>query len=174
MATYPPLRLGLLTSLAQMKKDLEEDPHLLKSPDCPYDQDVIDILGKLLATKVIEKQVQYVEQADPVVKKRGRPEKPGKVSDAGSVEVADEVRRILAQLEKLEPEDGMADKTMALQILKTRTALIEKLISMEERSYNIKKTSNFLQVVIQILDDCVSEDMRQVFLKKIEPYRGES
>jgi hypothetical protein len=63
-----------------------------------------------------------------------------------------------------------ADK---IQILKTRAALVEKMITLEERSTNIKKVSMFMSVVMGILDDAFTDEQRQIFMKRLAPFEQE-
>lgn len=170
MQTYPPIRIGLLNALVQLREDYGRDDSIFKKNDCPYDREVIDLLERLFKTHTVERVIEKVVEV-PMAEKagRGRPRKGSRVEDVIAV---DEVRELLEELKALKPGEGRElDSQTKIQLIKTRATLIEKAITMQERAFNVKRMSTFMSVVLQVLDECVSENGRDLFLRKIAPYR---
>lgn len=171
---FPPLRLGVMASLIQLKERVDADPDFLKTPDCPYDAETVRAIYSLFAPKVIEKIVEVeVERVDMTEKKagRGRPTKDVLLSSEDQEKVADHIKKLMEELDKLGDGEQTLEVSEKIQIMKTKAALTSELLKMQERVLNIKRMSDFQEVVIGILQDLVSEDGRQVFLKRIDPYR---
>lgn len=172
MSNYPTLRLGVLQSIASLKAACDAEDGFLRKPDCPYDIDTIKLLEELFRGKTVEviKEVVVAER-----KGVGRP-KEGKLSDDDAEEVEGEARGLLAELNKmgLTAEGDMKefDTKTKLDIIKVKTSLLEKLVSIRERFSNVRKVSAFQNTVISILDDLVAEDSRDEFMKRLEPYRS--
>jgi hypothetical protein len=162
--------------VAAIKQQLEAREDYLTSDDCPYDQDTREQLTKLLAPKIVEvekvvekiveKKVEVVTQAAEGGGKRGPKPKSSGVDMDG---VAKEIQSIRDELKELKLNSKALQTADKIQIIKTRAALIEKLISMDEKTNNQRKVGQFMSLVLTILDDLVPEDGRQEFMKRLEP-----
>lgn len=168
--TFPILRFAALQNIAQLKAEYDRDPELFRSGTCPYDEETIAVLVKLFAptivTETIEKKVIVNENGG----KRGPKEGAG-LTGEDLDEVNAELVDMLKQLRQMGEGEAKLDTGERLQIIKTKASLIEQLIKARERVLNVKHLANFQAVVISILDDLVDEDAREVFLKRLEPYR---
>lgn len=170
---FPPLRIGLLQGLISLKQSVDSDATILDQS--PYDNETKGILAKLFAPKIVEKKVE-VEVVREVKAGRGRPTKDVSLSAEDQEKVKDEIGKLMNQLNNLgtgegDGGEGGLETNERIQIIKTKASLLQQLLQMQERVFNIKRMSNFQETVITILDDLVSEDDREVFLKRIEPYR---
>lgn len=171
---FPPLRIGLLQGLLSLKERVDADPEALET--APYDKETVGILNRLFAPKVIEKKVEVPVDRSPERVSRGRPTKDVTLSGEDQDKLRTEISTLMEELNNL-GNGGGEEGTVVLetgeriQIVKTKASLLDQLLKMQERVFNIKRMSTFQEVVIGILDDLVSEDDREVFLRRIEPYR---
>lgn len=169
MSTYPTLRLGVLQALIELKGYTEQHPEALQAKECPYDKETVDALELIFKTRVVEKVVERVVEKE--VRSRGRPTGDTKLSDEDQQDVESSANELLGQLKALgEGEKGL-DTSTKIQIIKTKAALIEQLLKLRERWFNVKRVAQFQTVVIGVLDDLLGEADRQEFLKRIEPYK---
>jgi hypothetical protein len=169
---YPPLRLGLLQGLVQLKERVTADPAFLKGKDCPYDPETIGILEGLFVERVVEKIVMRgADPANAEKRGRGRPTKDQQLTGDDAEELEQTTKELLSQLKQLGDGAKTLETGEKIQIIKAKSALVEQLLKMRERMMNVKRMANFQAVVISVLDDLVEEDGRAEFLKRIEPYR---
>jgi 5-methylcytosine-specific restriction endonuclease McrBC regulatory subunit McrC len=167
MASFPPLRLAVLTGLSDVKKNLDS----LNQADCPYDEETKTLLLDLLAPKVVEKVIE--KEVHVTGNTRGRPSKDIQLSEEDQQLILDELRSTLAELNKLGSGDDTAamDVRERIQVAKTKGDQIERLLKMVERHTTAQRMQHFKDEVIRILDDLVSEEGREQFMKRIEPFR---
>jgi hypothetical protein len=182
---YPQLDPRALNALVTIKQLLEQDEGYLNDPSCNYDPELKAQLQGLLAPKVVEIEVPVevvvekiveIEKIVEMAAEGGKTGPKGPTKNAGSknigaitaelIEVQKDIRQLKMDSKGLMP----ADK---IQILKTRAALVEKMITLEERSTNIKKVSMFMSVVMGILDDAFTDEQRQIFMKRLAPFEQE-
>ena len=166
--SYPPLRIGLLSSLVNLKEQYDLDENFLAAS--PYDNEVQEILKRLLQPKIVEK-VKEVEVVRTAKAGRGRPSGDVALSVEAQDEVLKEVKDLIKQLNELDAGDKALDTGERVKIINTKSNLIERLVKMQERVFNVKRMSDFQDTIIGILDDLVSEKDRTTFLKRLEPFR---
>lgn len=175
MSHYPQLRLGVLQGIASLKAACDAEEGFLRKRECPYDNDTIALLEKLFEPKTVE-VIKEVQVDKPQRGKVGRPSKKNELTDDDAVEIEEEAKELLKELRQLgrtaEGELKSLDTATKLQIIKTQSQLMEKLVSIRERFSNVRKVAAFQNTVITILDELVPEDMRDEFLKRLEPYRS--
>lgn len=172
---YPPLKLATLAPLSTIHQQLEDNPDYLTAKDCPYDAATREHLTKLLSPKVVEvekiveveKKVEVLVAAAEGGGKRGA--KP-KGSGVNLDEVAKEISDLRQELKQLKLDSKALQTADKIQMIKLRAGLVEKLIQMDERTNNLKRSSLFQSTVLSILDDLMNDDMRQDFMKRIEPF----
>lgn len=171
---YPPLRIGLLHALLQLKERFDADETILEGS--PYDPETVALLRDLFKAKVVEKRVE-VEVQTKVKAGRGRPTKDVALSAEDQEKLRGTIQDLIKELEELGDGSGEGEGGKNLptgeriQIIKTKGGLLDQLLKQQERVFNIKRMSEFQEVVIAILDDLVSEEDREIFLKRLEPYR---
>lgn len=177
MSNYPTLRLGVLQGIAALKASVDADPGVLRRPECPYDNDTIDLLEKLFKPVEVERIVE-VEVTKPQRGKVGRPRKNagGEVTDDDAAELEEEAKACLTELRAMgrtmEGEMKSLDTKTKLDIIRAKTTLMEKLVSIRERFSSVREVAGFQQTVISILDDLIPEERRDEFLKRLEGYRS--
>jgi len=173
---YPQFDSRALRALATIKTILISTPDYLESDGCPYDVEDRKLIKQLLAKEVIEvEKIVHIERQPTLAEraaegggKRGPRDAGAKTGDIDRVSVElqaimDDLRNLKLNAKDLKP----ADK---IQVIKTQAALLEKMITMTERATNIKKVSNFMSIVMGILDDAMTDEQRQIFMKRLEPF----
>jgi hypothetical protein len=169
MITYPPLRLAMLNGLIGLKERMIVQPEVLRAVDCPYDAETVDLLERIMEVKEVER---IIEKTVTVNKQDvGRPRKIGGLSADDMARLNEEVMGLFDGLKNMVVDEAGLETSERLQILKARASLIEQALKNQERILNLKSMSEFQTVVINILDDLMSEDSREEFLNRIEPYR---
>lgn len=167
MNSYPPLRLAVLSGLQSIKEHLEGDPDYLEDENCPYDPETKAILKELLATRIVEK---IIEKEVESKRGRGRPSKDVALSDEDQATVKEAIKELIDGLNEMGTGEGLATNER-IQITKTKTALVEQLLKMQERAFNVKRMSEFMETVIAILDGLIDEKGREQMMKMLEPFR---
>jgi hypothetical protein len=171
--SYPTLRLGVLQGLATLKVACDAEQGYLRRPDCPYDNDTIELLEKLFKPVEVEVIVEKIVEK-PSRGKVGRPSKKNELSEDDANELEIEAKEMLTELRNMaKTEEGdlkQLDTGTRLSILKTRTQLLEKLVSIRERFTSARKVIEFRSTVMGILEDLVPEEKRDEFLKRLEEH----
>lgn len=173
MSNFPPLRIGLLQGLVSLKASFDADPTILESSE--YDNETKGILQRMFAPKVVEKIVEKEIRVEAKAA-RGRPTKDVALTQQDQDKVHEEINKLMEELNSLGTGEGgegqpELETSARIQIIKTKASLVQQLLQMQERVFNIKRISSFQETVIAILDDFVTEADREAFLKRIEPYR---
>lgn len=165
MTSYPPLRLAVLTGLLSIKENLG----MLDDADSPYDAETTEVLKKLLAPSVVEK---IVEKEVPVEPKagRGRPSKDVRLSEEDQQTLTKEIHDLVKALNTMGTGEGLETRER-IQITKTKASLLDQLLKMRERNTTASRVEEFMEVTIKILEDFATEENREQFLKRLEPYR---
>ena len=164
MSNFPPLRLAVLSGLIGLKDQLDT----LDEPTCPYDDETKQALRDLLAPKIVEKVVEKeVPQAGAG---RGRPTKDIKLDAEDQKKVLDEIKSTIEVLNAMGSGEGLPTNER-IQIAKTKSGLLDQQLKMMERHTTVQKMEAFKETVIGILNDLVSESDREIFLKRVEPFR---
>lgn len=165
MANYPPLRMAVLNGLLEIKSDLAS----LDAEDCPYDPETVKVLKDILAPQVVEKVVEkeVVVQAG---RGRGRPSKDVELSSEDKQLIGDTIRGLIEALDAMGTGEGL-ETNERIQITKTKTALVRDLLQLREKNVTAQKMEEFKETVIGILNDLVKEEDRELFLRRLEPYR---
>lgn len=162
--TYPTLRVTVLQGLRELKDHFNSDPKVLQSGNCPYDAETIAILTQILTTRV---EVRTVEVAAPAAAEDVR---GGLLDDEEKELVNKTISELLRDLNKLGEGESNLDTATKVAIIKAKATLIDQLLKQHERVMNVKRIAEFQSIVMAILDDLVSDEGRQQFLKRIEMY----
>lgn len=165
---FPTLRLGLLQTLRELKREFNTDDAIFTREDCPYDLETIEILKEILQTTVRTVEVEKLIFAEA----KAGPKTGVNDEDMGVVEA--ELRQCLDELRNLNKDaDGVAknDEDTQLKIIKAKASLIEQLVKLRERVMNVRRQTDFEGTVMGILEELVSEDDRAVFLRRLESYK---
>ena len=167
--TFPPLRAGVLTALAELKARVDEDPTFLEAS--PYDNEAKRVLLALFEPKIVEKEV-----IKEVIKEkkagRGRPSKDVALSEEDMENVRTNIAALIDQLNKMGTgEDEKLETSQRIQIVKVKAALTDQLLKMQERHFNIKRMSDFQTIVLGVVESLVPDSDKHLFLERLEAFR---
>jgi hypothetical protein len=129
---FPPLSEEALWSFDLILKRITEDPNYLHSDDCPYGEALVNALSP------IETEVVAIES--------------GEAEDT-EVDLALETRVIYNELKTAKASFAEGDHSEKMSYFRVSTALLEKLVSMQERALNIRDISRFYSAVLAILEE---------------------
>lgn len=171
MKNFPTVRLALIQSLLAMRQEYGADPALLNAETCPYDAETVAALKELLVVPAAYVPVEMeVKPAGKVGRPRGE-DALAKMRSETRMAASEELETVRSELNKLR-EDGkiLTDVGDRISVIKTAVALTEKIVVLEERVYNVKRTARFQQMVIADLDDLMPVDNRSEFLSRLATY----
>lgn len=166
MNKFPPLRMAVLTGLVELKGTIDT----LNDPDCPYDDETKATLRQLLAPEIKEVIVEKEVQAPAEKRGRGRPSKDIELSQEDKELVNKEIKSLIEALNAMGTGEGLA-MNERIQLTKTKAGLVDQMLKMRERNVTAQRMEEFKEQVIKILDELVSEKDRDIFLKRLEPFR---
>jgi hypothetical protein len=164
MDKYPTISLTELQKIANVLENAKTDPKYLDGRIAPYDKPTREMLKSMIPDPIVNATIETAEEKG----KAGRPKK-GPAIPMGELErefddLRKEIQSLKTDAKGLEPHER-------IQVVKTRAALIEKILSMKERIGNINKVDRFMALVIQILEDELPQESRLRVLDKLEIYR---
>jgi hypothetical protein len=162
MTTFPPLRMAVLTALSDVKSNMDA----LNDPSCPYDEETKRLLRDLLAVK----EVEVVVEKEIVRQGRGRPTKEVELSDEDKARLTEGIQDLIGALDSMGTGEGL-ETNQRIQITKTKAGLLRDLLQMRERNTAAARIEEFMETVMSILNDYISDEDRDLFLKRLEPYR---
>ncbi len=161
---YPHLDLDQLLSAIKVIEQSVENDKYLDPAECPYDEDIRKRLNKLSLWVTSNQTAQkVVKEAEPVGRPRSGPALPIE-------ELEKEVNEIRTELSQLKLDSRDLDTADRIQIIKTRAALMEKMLAMKERTNNLKRQASFQSTVISIMEDIMEQSQREEMIKRLEPY----
>lgn len=127
------------TALAIVAEHLEADPAYLDRPDCPYPQHVKELLKPAAAGS----------------------------TDAGEMQVENEVEVLFKQLTEFGTGLEITDVAERMSWFRTRASLLDKIMTLKERASGIKQVSEFMNRMIQIMDDVSTPDQRTRIMEQL-------
>jgi hypothetical protein len=139
MPKYPSINEVTLTSLRALEVQLKEFPDLLDRDECPYSSAVRERLKALF----VAGEVKNYDEDELVVE---------------ITALYERVRRESASMTSTDPKDQM-------QILKTSSDLLTKLVTLKERAMNLRDMARFQKEVIQVLEGLISPAQRAEFIQ---------
>lgn len=184
---YPKLDLGGLAAMQTIRSQMLTFPTYLEEKDCPYDADARALLARMFAPTVVEREVK-VEVQVPAPTAQRKIETALKAAEGGGVGpkvlrlktsgvdldgVSQEIQGLRQELQQLKMDSKGLQTADKIQIIKTRAGLVEKLVSMDEKTNNLKRNSLFHSTVMAILDDLIPQDRRMEFIQRIAPFAAE-
>lgn len=142
MRHYPDLSQKLLVPLRVVREQLRLDPGFLDDPTCPYPADVLELL-KHLAPAAQAVSGQFLRR-----------------SGSKHAILEDELQDLYLEIRDFGKKLSKDDVTEFMSYFRTRTTLLEKLVSLTERAVSVKEAQRFQDIVMGILEDMLSPDQR--------------
>lgn len=167
MDEYPTLSLSELQKLKTVITNAGSNPKYLDGRICPYDRPTRELLKTLVPDPIIEATLGQVGTD------KAKPGRPKKQVELPMSEVEKEFNDLRTEIQQLKTDAKGLEPHERIQVVKTRAALIEKIIAMKERITNINTTNKFIATVIQIMEDELPQENRLRVLEKLEPFKEE-
>lgn len=159
---YPAIGLTEIQTFLEILENAQGDSAYFDPAFCPYDETIVQELRKVVQAMDVT-TVAVVDAKNPV----GRPTKAVALPVD---EVEKEINEIRTELASLKLDGQSLEVADRIQIIKTRAALLEKVIGMKERTNNLKRQSLFITNVIGIMEDNMAQTEREKVIKQLEPY----
>lgn len=127
------------TALAIVAEHLEANPSYLDRPDCPYPQHVKEML---------------------------RPNHDAGEA-TGELLVQNEVETLFAQLTEFGNGLEITDVAERMSWFRTRASLLDKIVTLKERASGIKQVQEFINRVIEVMDNECTPDQRTRIMENL-------
>lgn len=161
---YPKLNVKELPKLVAIVEQAISEEGYLDPSNCPYDEATIKLIKSILDAA---KQDIIIDHTQPSRGKVGRPSHQPTIPLEEVEREIDEIRKELADLKI----DGQTmDTSDRIQVIKTRAALIERVLGMKERIGGVKQFNSFVQTVISIMQDYIDAKDRESLIGELKQY----
>lgn len=150
MLRYPTVRDETILALTPVLKRSKQDPSYLSDPECPYSELVKDFF----------RQFQSAEKIDLF---EGKEE---------LLVIDEQIHAIINDLEGVAAHLGNADHSEKLNYFKTKTSLLEKLVSLRMQTNNLKEINEFRSVILAFLDEVCTKDQITDLMKRLDGVLG--
>jgi hypothetical protein len=147
MSEYPAIDPKALTPLRIIQAQLIIDPAYLDAPDCPYSPELCSFLrifgeNRPETTEIREKSTFFGENADKWA-----------FLENAAAKLYEEIRGFGDLI-------GKEDVAERMSWFRTTTALLEKVVLINERAVGLKRVHEFQQLVLDIFDSELPPDLR--------------
>jgi hypothetical protein len=159
MAFYPSIRPETILSLNAVVLNLEKDPGYLDSPECHYSEDI---------KQFFRKKIEYGGSGKKEVPDLFKLEEGE--TDLGKLEV--QIRTIINDLEDFGRKLDVSDSGDKMGYFRTKTALVDKLVSMQERVFNIKEVQDFRNIILGFMNEVLTKDQVTSFMQRLDGILG--
>lgn len=136
-------------SISQFDLTLElmrSDPDYLNHPECPFDDNVKGFLRRI-----------STQNTAATVK-----------SDPSDFDLLAESTALFTSMKQMNSELGTKDTGEKIQVHRVMTTLLEKIVSLIERSRGIKQMTEFQQIVMDTMETILTQDQRAEFMQKLQ------
>lgn len=162
MDKYPTISVSELTKLKTIL-DNASDPKYLDGRVCPYDKETREILKSMIVNPIISATVSSTPDRPQVGAPKKTPILPMDEVEKEFVDLRKEIQELKTDSKGLESHER-------IQIVKTRAALVEKIIGMKERINDMRRNTKFIATVMQILEDELPQESRLRIIEKLAPF----
>lgn len=158
---YPKINVKELSKLVSIVEQAMNDDSYLDPANCPYDEGTVNLIKRLL------REVVVVDHSVPDKGKVGRPSKQPIIP---LDEVEKEIDEIRKELVDLKVEGQTMETKDRIQVIKTRAALIERVLAMKTEIGGLKRFNDFVKTVIGIIQDYIEPKEREKLLQELKGY----
>lgn len=153
---FPPMSTPAIAPFRVLKQMLANNPALLDEPNCPYPDDIKLFLKELMMP--------------------GMDHRPAEIIAAVSVDFDDpdaliqEFEKLYREIQAVTKESAKLDPNERIQWAKAATGLLEKIVTLKEKSFNIRSHSQFQRKVIDLIDVVLAPEQRTEFVRRLGDY----
>jgi hypothetical protein len=160
---YPKINVKEIAKLVSIIEQASSDESYFDPASCPYDEGTINLLKRLL--EVAEKAV-----CTTTAPQRGKVGRPSKQPIIPMDEVEKEIDEIRQELTNLKVEGQTMETKDRIQVIKTRAALIERVLGMKTEIGGLKQYNSFIKTVIGIMEEHLDGPEREKVLLELKNY----
>lgn len=160
MPFYPSVRDETILGLNVVVQNLEKDPSYLDSPECTYSDTVKDFFRKKI---VVGGGSNLDHNIDLFAKEEG---------ETDLDKLKDQIIAVINDLEDFGRKLTIADSTDKMGYFRTKTALIEKLVNMQERIFNVKEINDFRNTLLGFMNEVLTKDQVTDLMKRLDGILG--
>lgn len=164
---YPTISVSELQKLKVILTNAGDDPKYLDGRICPYDKPTRELLKQLTPDPIVQATLGTAGE------ERGQVGRPKKAPVLPLSEVETELKELRDDIKQLKTDAKGLESNEQIQIIKTRAALLEKIIGMKERINNLNKMQKFTALVIQTMEDELPQDARLRVIEKFDEFKEE-
>lgn len=165
---YPTFTPKAQESLLILQKILLKNPEALTSKDCPYPKKLKDTLNVLLVIGATRSNPEQVKMLIESQKKENTPIEQNESELDEEIDIDKESRRLYNQIKgKMANLDRM-ETSEQLQLFRTATTLLEKLLNVNERASNVEKFNDFKKFIIESMDRYLTPSQKTEFVDLID------
>lgn len=152
MAFYPIIKDETIMTLQIVTKSLKANSAYLDSPDCPYSESVKQFFRLSVEQSTVT--IDIFEGAD-------------------EVDVIDrQIQKALSDLDAMGLTMLSAETNEKINYFKTKAMLIEKLIGLKERIFNLKEVSEFRNIMLEAIEQLLNKDQITEIMKRLDGVLG--
>lgn len=144
---YPPVEEQTAFAVEVLLKLLDQDPDHLERPECPYSDDVRNLLKRLAEKRQSTAEVEDLE---------------------------DEAGSLFQKLKELGTAIDAADTKDRVAYMRVATSLFDKLITLKERSAGMKKMAEFQRTVLDVIDSVMTPEQRTIMMDRLSKLQIQS
>ncbi len=153
MPFYPKITEDSVLTMTLVRQNLENDPKYLDHKDCPYS----DVIKKFFRVGIVPLQAETTDI----------------FADGNDLEtVEQQIKLVLSDLGAMAAQMIGADTNERLNYLRIKTPLLEKLIAMQERIFNLKELAQFRTTVLNGLEEICDKDQITRFMRHLDGILG--
>ena len=156
---YPKISNDNLAPLRLIKEQMKNFPDYLSHSECPYDPDVKDFLSYELGG-------QDIPQDTP----------GGFFGEDGDKwsTLENKALGLYQELELFGSNIRSSNTSEKMSYFRTKTQLLDKITSINERAMGLRQLSQFQQTVIDVMDEVLNEDQRTDVMARLKQAIGEA
>ncbi|WMC09523.1 hypothetical protein PU634_10385 [Oceanimonas pelagia] len=145
-----------LDSLKLIRRHLQEDPEYLDHPSCPYSAELAEFLKEILP-----------ERKNPLEEISTETE-PANDIEPEDVDIETESRRLYHEMRGFLKGIEKSDVSERAAMFRTCTALLEKLITIQERAQGVNQYMGFKRLMFEAMDEYLTPSERTELMERLE------
>ncbi|WP_304634085.1 hypothetical protein [Pseudoalteromonas sp.] len=166
---YPTFTPKAVESLLLLQKILLKDPEAITNPECPYDNKIKHCLNTLLVIGATRSDPENLKKLNQQMDSTTKPNAETESIDLDQdIDIETESKRLYNQIRHKTQNLKGLEMNEQLQLFKTATSLLEKLLAVNEKSSNLDKFDAFKIYMIQSMDRYLTPAQKTDFVDELE------